>query len=575
MSYYSTDDECEKSMELLPGTNNEMVPGTEPESTFVFSGNDNDDDSSLSERSARRMQKNKQQVSEGGNNKKKIRSFNHESRHKKKNKVVSPDRKGNKASTLNIKLPDEYKDDGEKYEKMIAVSSNMDSYFCSLKPDTDTWENVRSVVCHATSAYSNLEYTKKQLDMADSKISALEKQIKKLEDDIAKDKIEQRTKVCLDKLCSEAEEELTQVIDSLIWFVQPDNTDSNEKVTYSPRVGPNDYKKFLGQICFQYIFNLSHKFPQKFKTELKDQDMNKPGNQLKVWRYIWKTPEFGKKISTELNNKRNKFVHIAKTAVEVILASRDKLYVDTFLLNLSRWISNPTFSCNEFHFLKDSIFTIIAAEKSNTYHHNNLRSVILQNQSEDEVLYFAPEVVKMLDGVRMLESLSINDVALTCVALLNCIEICVLPQNQDVTDIVARYDPEQNESRNSISQEKKEFTQSSSCSQFSVNDTSEISRTSSWNRHLRTKPKNTTNVYFIDNINVVKENINDMLPIQVFTGGKRYTGGTSGLGHSWTLEGVERYEAIRKQLVNEMRLYKNVHFDCKKKKRIKPAWQIF
>ena len=70
MSYYSTDDECEKSMELLPGTNNEMVPGTELESTFVFSGNDNDDDSSLSERSARRMQKNKQQVSEGGHNKK-------------------------------------------------------------------------------------------------------------------------------------------------------------------------------------------------------------------------------------------------------------------------------------------------------------------------------------------------------------------------------------------------------------------------------------------------------------------------------------------------------------------------
>ena len=36
MSYYSTDDECEKSMELLPGANNEMVPGTELESTFFF-----------------------------------------------------------------------------------------------------------------------------------------------------------------------------------------------------------------------------------------------------------------------------------------------------------------------------------------------------------------------------------------------------------------------------------------------------------------------------------------------------------------------------------------------------------
>ena len=32
------------------------------------------------------------------------------------------------------------------------------------------------------------------------------------------------------------------------------------------------------------------------------------------------------------------------------------------------------------------------------------------------------------------------------------------------------------------------------------------------------------------------------LPIEIYTGGKRYTGGVSGTGHSWTLNGVNAYE---------------------------------
>ena len=57
--------------------------------------------------------------------------------------------------------------------------------------------------------------------------------------------------------------------------------------------------------------------------------------------------------------------------------------------------------------------------------------------------------------------------------------------------------------------------------------------------------------------------------MQVYTGGKRYTGGVSGTGHSWTLTGVEIYESIRKKLLSEKENYKNIHFNCKRKEEKK------
>ena len=95
MSYYPTADEYEQSMELLPEKGDEVVPETEPESTFAFAGNENDDDSSLSDRSGGRVDNKRQKVSGGVNHKTDFLSFNHKSRHENK-KVVSPDRRLNK-----------------------------------------------------------------------------------------------------------------------------------------------------------------------------------------------------------------------------------------------------------------------------------------------------------------------------------------------------------------------------------------------------------------------------------------------------------------------------------------------
>ena len=64
--------------------------------------------------------------------------------------------------------------------------------------------------------------------------------------------------------------------------------------------------------------------------------------------------------------------------------------------------------------------------------------MVHQDQDDFENgLCFAPEVVKMLDGERIMDSLSINDIAFTCVAFMNCVEVHVLNQNY-VSDIGLR-----------------------------------------------------------------------------------------------------------------------------------------
>ena len=94
----------------------------------------------------------------------------------------------------------------------------------------------------------------------------MEKQIKTLDNDFIteKDKTEDQ---CLVKGINllEVEEELKDSIYDLIWFVQPDSYERNDKSVYNPRVGPNNYKNFLKK-CFHYIFNQSHKLLEKSET---------------------------------------------------------------------------------------------------------------------------------------------------------------------------------------------------------------------------------------------------------------------------------------------------------------------
>ena len=140
-----------------------------------------------------------------------------------------------------------------------------------------------------------------------------------METDIETTKEQHKTKMSLDTLIIEVEDALTRVIGNLIWFVKPSDNDINNKGLYSPEVGPVDYNKYLGKLCYHYMFDISHKFVQKVKSDLHNIDMTNEQNKIKVWKYIWQKPNFGKNISSELNTKRSAFVYMVKTALEVIM----------------------------------------------------------------------------------------------------------------------------------------------------------------------------------------------------------------------------------------------------------------
>ena len=89
----------------------------------------------------------------------------------------------------------------------------------------------------------------------------------------------------------------------------------------------------------------------------------------------------------------------------------------------------------------------------------------------------------------------------------------------------------------------------------------------SWNEHLRKKPETYTEVCGVEAYDTIKKLIEENTNVEIFTGGKRFTGGLSGSGHSWTLAGVNTYESIRKKLVSDVEDFKKIHFNCKKKKK--------
>ena len=136
-------------------------------------------------------------------------SFNHKSRHKQ---IVSPVRGKKNRAVLAIDLPDKFKGCDERCNKMIEVLSKMEYYFPFVQSNTDSWNNIHVILCHATHAYTTLKDESEQLKFADLKISALEEQIKTLENDLIKEKTRQKINASLKTLTLEVEEELKEAI---------------------------------------------------------------------------------------------------------------------------------------------------------------------------------------------------------------------------------------------------------------------------------------------------------------------------------------------------------------------------
>ena len=168
----------------------------------------------------------------------------------------------NKRTVLAIELPDRFKGCDDKCDKMIEVTSKTEFYFPDVQSNTDSWNNIHAILCHATHAYTSLKKESEQLKISDLKIYVLEEQIKTLENDFIKEKTKQKINALLKTLTLEVEEELKESIYDLIWFVQPESGDKNNSSLYNPKVGPNYYKKVLGKNCFHYIL-INHASFQK------------------------------------------------------------------------------------------------------------------------------------------------------------------------------------------------------------------------------------------------------------------------------------------------------------------------
>ena len=563
MSDSETEDNDNESLDLLndepincvPETQTDTEKYSESQNQIVNNGYCRVDHKHISNKGSRlrNTTKTKQRTKSSD-----IKGYDHCSRHNKGNSSIA--RKKSRRQMF-IPFPDELTTNQDRYDCIMSIFSNLKEYFPSIDNTSDTQKNINALLNHAKHAYKTLEIEHDQLEEADYKIREMEEKLKNMEKEFESKRVAHSTKRNLDALVIEIEEDLMVVICDLIWFVLADNINETDTSLYNPRVGESDYNSVLGTICFHYIFNKSKKFARKIKKELPKIDMQKEQSKWKVWKYIWQKPAFGKNISTELNSKRSMFVFMAKSALEIIMTSKNKKYSDKLLLEIIIWISNPDCSSDSFNVLKNTLFVIIAAVKTKktNIHHNNIKSVIHDKQDNDgNTLYFVEDIVKVFDGVKIMDTISINDIALTCVALINCVEIYILKNNEDLTEITI--DSEDNSIRSGTSGND---TSSLSLSQSqSLDDGTIISKGNTWNCHMRNKPKNYDYVYGLDEYSKIKEHIGKNQELYLFTGAKKFSGGYTGSGHGWLMKGVQKYEAIRQNLMLQKTFLMDCIFEC-------------
>ena len=370
----------------------------------------------------------------------------------------------------------------------------------------------------------------------------------------------------LDQIVIEVEEELVSVISDLIWFVTPEKGIKQATDLYMPSYGPYDYNKNLSKICYHYIFDRSFKYSRKIRNEIKDRDMNQSDNKARVWKYIWRKPCLGKNVNNELNLKRNTFVYTVKLALELIFYSKGKKFTNNMLLNLSKWISNPTVCSEEFMILKNTLFIVISAAlaKDLNYHHNNIKNILHAEQDNDHnILYFVPEIASKYDGMKIVDNLAIKDMVLVYVAITNCLEVFILHNKIEMNDEFDRQDNK--EYVGTVLTDTDNSMWNDNVSTSKNEDAADLSRESTWNTKYRTKPKLFNSKHGIEETDILRKAINNKYNIQVYTGGKKFTGGRKGSGHGWLTIGVEKFELARKKFLTEKDTLKGIHFECNTK----------
>ena len=103
----------------------------------------------------------------------------------------------------------------------MNVTGQFDAYFPSVEKNSRTWMNIHAILHHARHAYVHHQSEHAQLEELDFKISNLEFFFEKMEEYMETTKVEHKTKMNLDTLIIEVEDDLISLIGDLVWFVKP------------------------------------------------------------------------------------------------------------------------------------------------------------------------------------------------------------------------------------------------------------------------------------------------------------------------------------------------------------------
>ena len=114
-----------------------------------------------------------------------VKGFNAQSRHS--NRLVSPNKKQrNDFNFLTVELPDKYTTIEEKYNAIIFISANIDSYFPINEINSQAQNNIWTIISHATHAYGMLNKEYKNREGSETKLQKLQEKIDHLEKELEK-----------------------------------------------------------------------------------------------------------------------------------------------------------------------------------------------------------------------------------------------------------------------------------------------------------------------------------------------------------------------------------------------------
>ena len=158
---------------------------TPPHNTGCDKDDNNEDSSVSSNLVTKKKHKKKKKVASERNDHMVFEGFNRLSRHN--NRLVSPNKKQRKDITfLTVDLADKYETFEDKYDAIIQISANIDSYFPINEINSQAQNNIQAIISHATHAYgilkkenNNREETETKMRKLQDKVEILEKELEK------------------------------------------------------------------------------------------------------------------------------------------------------------------------------------------------------------------------------------------------------------------------------------------------------------------------------------------------------------------------------------------------------------